>query len=172
MLTRRFQAGMRGVHGQSAGWDQTRELHLDWMLLAQPPGGDPSDCPQRDQSASEDTLIEVLTADDNDDTITNGTPHCEQILAAFAAVNITPTSFPINCGDDGLNGSGRTCYADFDESTGPGVLDIFDYLAFQNLFLERDPQACDCDTTTAPGVCDVFDFLCFQASFAAGCEKE
>ena len=123
------------------------------------------------QSADEGTLIEVLIADDNDDTITNGTPHCEQILAAFADGLITP-SFQIICGDDGLNGSGRTCYADFDESTGPGVLDIFDYLAFQSLFLERDPQACDCDTSTGPAVCDVFDFICFQAAFAAGCNKE
>ena len=123
------------------------------------------------QSADEGTLIEVLTADDDDDTLANGTPHCEQILAAFADGLITP-SFQINCGDDGLNGSGRTCYADFDESTGPGVLDIFDYLAFQNLFLERDPQACDCDTSSGPGVCDVLDFICFQAAFAAGCNKE
>ena len=171
MLTRRFQAGMRGVHGQSAGWDQTRELHLDWMLLAQPPGGDPSDCPQRDQSASEDTLIEVLTADDNDDTITNGTPHCEIILDAFEAQNILPT-FEIDCGPDGLNGSGRMCYADFDGSTGVGVLDIFDFLAFQESFVEGDPSACDCDTSTRSGVCDVFDFICFQAAFAAGCKQE
>ncbi|MCH7792802.1 MAG: hypothetical protein IID31_11060 [Planctomycetes bacterium] len=122
-------------------------------------------------SADEGTLIEVLTADDDDDTLANGTPHCEQILAAFALGLITPTSFPINCGGDSA-GPGRFCYADFDGSTGPGVLDVFDYLAFQSLFLERDSQACDCDTSSGSAVCDVFDFLCFQAAFAAGCEKE
>ncbi|MCH8269776.1 MAG: hypothetical protein IH985_01005 [Planctomycetes bacterium] len=116
------------------------------------------------------TLVEVLTADDDDDTLANGTPHCEQILAAFDGVGIIP-SFEINCGGDSA-GPGRSCYADFDGSTGPGVLDIFDYLAFQSLYLERDPQACDCDTSSDPGVCDVFDFLCFQAAFTAGCNKE
>ncbi|MCH7793219.1 MAG: hypothetical protein IID31_13185, partial [Planctomycetes bacterium] len=167
----RILIGMRVVYGQSAGWNQTRALHLDWLPLAQPPGGDPSDCPTRDQSASADTLIEVLIADDNDDTLANGTPHCEIILSAFAAQNILPP-IEINCGGDGLNGSERMCYADFDSSTGAGVLDIFDFLAFQASFVERDPSACDCDTSSGSGVCDVFDFLCFQAAFAAGCEKE
>ncbi|MCH7793320.1 MAG: hypothetical protein IID31_13695 [Planctomycetes bacterium] len=156
----------------TVGLDKTRALHLDWIYLAQVP--DRATCigiGEIPQSADEGTLIEVLIADDDDDTLANGTPHCQQILAAFGAVNITP-SFQINCGDDGLNGSGRTCYADFDESTGAGVLDIFDYLAFQNLFLESDLQACDCDTSSGPGVCDVLDFICFQAAFAAGCEKE
>ena len=122
------------------------------------------------QSADEGTLIAVLTADDDDDTLANGTPHCQQILAGFDGVGIIP-SFEINCSGDGL-GAGRSCYADFDASTGPGVLDIFDYLAFQSFFLEREPYACDCDTTTGSSVCDVFDFICFQAAFAAGCDKE
>ena len=167
----RILGGMRVVYGQSAGWDQTRELHLDWMPLAQPPGGDPSDCPALDQSASPDTLIEVLTADDDDDTLANGTPHCQIILDAFAAQKIFPT-IGINCGGDGRNGSGRKCYADFDSSTGAGVLDLFDFLAFQGLFLEGDPSACECDTSTGPGVCDVLDFICFQVAFTAGCNKE
>ena len=122
-------------------------------------------------SADEGTLVEVLIADDNDDTITNGTPHCEIILDAFAAQNILPT-FEIDCGPDGLNGSGRMCYADFDGSTGVGVLDIFDFLAFQASFVEGDPSACECDTSIGSSVCDIFYFLCFQAAFAAGCEKE
>jgi hypothetical protein len=61
------------------------------------------------------------------------------------------------------------CYADCDSSTGAGVLDIFDFLCFQNAFVAGDPYACDCDTTTGPGVCDIFDFLCFQNAFVAGC---
>ena len=162
---------MRVVYGQSAGWDQTRELHLDWLPLAQPPGAHPTLCTTLDQSASADTLIEVLIVDDDDDTLSNGTPHCQVILDAFAAQNIFPP-IELDCGPDGLNGSGRTCYADFDSSTGVGVLDIFDYLAFQQSFLERDPSACDCDTSTGSGVCDIFDFICFQAAFTAGCEKE
>jgi hypothetical protein len=61
------------------------------------------------------------------------------------------------------------CYPDCDISTGKGVLDIFDFLCFQNEFANSTPYACDCDIQTGPGVCDIFDFLCFQNEFAAGC---
>ncbi|MCH7793015.1 MAG: hypothetical protein IID31_12140 [Planctomycetes bacterium] len=62
-----------------------------------------------------------------------------------------------------------SCYPDCDRSTGNGVLDIFDFLCFQNSFVIGDPFACDCDTSTGPGVCDLSDFLCFQKAFMAGC---
>ena len=58
------------------------------------------------------------------------------------------------------------CYADCDQSTGAGVLDIFDFLCFQNSFVLGEPYACDCDPDPA---CDIFDFLCFQNAFVAGC---
>jgi outer membrane protein assembly factor BamB len=61
------------------------------------------------------------------------------------------------------------CYADCDTSTGVGVLDVFDFLCFQDHFVNGEPYACDCDTSTGPGVCDVFDFLCYQDAFVAGC---
>jgi cytochrome c peroxidase len=61
------------------------------------------------------------------------------------------------------------CYADCDQSTGAGVLDVFDFLCFQNSFVSAQAYACDCDTSTGAGVCDVFDFLCFQNAFVAGC---
>ena len=64
---------------------------------------------------------------------------------------------------------GELCYADCDQSTGAGVLDLFDFLCFQNSFVNGEPYACDCDTTTGPLVCDLFDFLCFQNAFVAGC---
>ena len=57
----------------------------------------------------------------------------------------------------------EACYADCD---GSGVLDIFDFLCFQNSFVNQDPYACDCDPDPA---CDIFDFLCFQNAFVAGC---
>lgn len=63
----------------------------------------------------------------------------------------------------------KACYADCDQTTGPGVLDIFDFLCFANAFAAGDPYACDCDVSTGPGVCDIFDFLCFGGAFAAGC---
>ncbi|MCH7793277.1 MAG: metallophosphoesterase [Planctomycetes bacterium] len=55
------------------------------------------------------------------------------------------------------------CYADCDTN---GVLDIFDFLCFQNSFVLGEPYACDCDPDPA---CDIFDFLCFQNAFVAGC---
>jgi hypothetical protein len=61
------------------------------------------------------------------------------------------------------------CYPDCDTSTGVGVLDIFDFLCFQNRFASGSPYACDCDTSTGGGVCDIFDFLCFQNEFSNGC---
>jgi len=61
------------------------------------------------------------------------------------------------------------CYADCETSTGAGVLDIFDFLCFQNAFVAADPYACDCDIGTGLGVCDLFDFLCFQEAFVSGC---
>jgi hypothetical protein len=66
-------------------------------------------------------------------------------------------------------GDSSNCYADCDQSTGAGVLDIFDFLCFQNSFVAAEPYACDCDTSTGPAVCDIFDFLCFQNAFVAGC---
>ena len=61
------------------------------------------------------------------------------------------------------------CYPDCDTSTGPGVLDIFDFLCFGNRFAANDPYACNCDATTGPNTCDIFDFLCFGNAFSAGC---
>jgi hypothetical protein len=63
----------------------------------------------------------------------------------------------------------QPCYADCDTTTVKGVLDIFDFLCFQNRFATQSPYACNCDTSTGAGVCDIFDFLCFQNRFAAGC---
>jgi len=68
-----------------------------------------------------------------------------------------------------LNESPWPCYADCDQSTGVGVLDLFDFLCFQNSFVNSEPYACDCDTSTGNGVCDIFDFLCIQNAFVSGC---
>lgn len=51
--------------------------------------------------------------------------------------------------------------ADFDRN---GLLDIFDFLAFQNMWSVNDPRA-DLDQTTGVGVFDIFDFLMFQNLF-------
>jgi hypothetical protein len=54
------------------------------------------------------------------------------------------------------------CYPD---CTGEGVLDLFDFLCYVNLFNAGDMSA-DCD---ADGELTLFDFLCFVNAFNAGC---
>ena len=54
------------------------------------------------------------------------------------------------------------CPADLDQN---GVLDLFDFLTFQNKFNAQDPSA-DCDIN---GAFDLFDFLCFVNLFNQGC---
>jgi len=56
----------------------------------------------------------------------------------------------------------QPCYPD---CTGEGTLDIFDFLCFQDAFVQMDPYA-DC---TGEGTFDIFDFLCFQDAFVVGC---
>lgn len=70
---------------------------------------------------------------------------------------------------DGSCGGGCPCACNFDMSTGPGVCDIFDFLAFGNAFTLQDPCACDMDVLTGPGLCDIFDFLAFGNGFNQGC---
>ena len=55
-----------------------------------------------------------------------------------------------------------SCHVDLD---GDGELTVFDFLAFQNLFIARDYHA-DFD---GDGEFTLFDFLAFQSQFAAGC---
>jgi hypothetical protein len=58
------------------------------------------------------------------------------------------------------------CYPDLD---GNNLLDVFDFLAFQERFINGDPLACECDSSTGSARCDIFDFLCFADLFVAGC---
>ncbi len=62
-----------------------------------------------------------------------------------------------------------TCAADLDQSTGCGVLDVFDFLEFSNKYAASNPIACNWDLSTGPGHCDMFDFLHFLSDFYAGC---
>jgi murein tripeptide amidase MpaA len=71
-----------------------------------------------------------------------------------AAVDDVQLRF-FGCPDEG-------CYADLD---GSGTLDLFDFLAFTNLFNAQDAGA-DCDED---GAFTLFDFLCFTNAFNAGC---
>jgi len=68
--------------------------------------------------------------------------------------------------DFGLAAAGvALCPADCDTGSGVNVLDIFDFLCFQDAFVTSEGYA-DCDGS---GGLDVFDFLCFQDAFVSGC---
>jgi len=58
--------------------------------------------------------------------------------------------------------SGGSCYPDCD---GSSVLDIFDFICFQDAFAIGAAYA-DCDGSTS---LDIFDFICFQDAFVSGC---
>lgn len=57
------------------------------------------------------------------------------------------------------------CYPDCDTTTGPGVLDLLDFLCFANRFAAGDPYA-DCDGSRT---LDALDWLCYSRAFEAGC---
>ena len=91
-------------------------------------------------------------------------------------LNQIPDNCDISSGrSQDVNGNGvpdeceSTCYADCDQTTGIGGLDIMDFVCFQTRFVSQDPYACDCDISTGPGVCDLIDFICFQSAFVSGC---
>jgi hypothetical protein len=60
------------------------------------------------------------------------------------------------------------CYANCDGSTTPPILNVADFVCFQQHFAAGDSSA-NCDGSTVPPVLNVADFVCFQQQFAAGC---
>ncbi|MBL9031365.1 MAG: hypothetical protein JNM80_06625 [Phycisphaerae bacterium] len=60
------------------------------------------------------------------------------------------------------------CYANCDDSTSTPMLNVNDFICFQNRFAAQHPYA-NCDLSTSTPVLNVNDFICFQNRFAAGC---
>jgi probable HAF family extracellular repeat protein len=65
-------------------------------------------------------------------------------------------------------GGQPSCYANCDGSTTPPVLNVNDFICFQQNFAAGNAYA-NCDGSTTPPVLNVNDFICFQQRFAAGC---
>jgi len=63
---------------------------------------------------------------------------------------------------------GTACYANCDGSNIPPILNVSDFICFQQKFAAGDPYA-NCDGSTIPPVLNVSDFICFQQKFAQGC---
>lgn len=75
-----LKLGMQSTLGAEDGLQAARQLFTDWSLITL--GG------KFRNGAHPGTAIEVLTADDNDGDLGNGTPHEQDICSAFAAHNI------------------------------------------------------------------------------------
>ena len=71
---------MQGSLGQSTGLQTAQQLLTDWSQITTGGSGR--------NSASPRTAVEVLTVDDDDGDLENGTPHFDEICAGFAAHNI------------------------------------------------------------------------------------
>lgn len=60
------------------------------------------------------------------------------------------------------------CYPNCDNSTTLPVLNVSDFLCFQQHFANGDSYA-NCDHSTLPPVLNLLDYICFQQKFSAGC---
>jgi hypothetical protein len=76
------------------------------------------------------------------------------------------------CGITTSNGAvltvGNSCYANCDGSTAAPILNVNDFICFQQKFAAGDSYA-NCDGSTAAPILNVNDFICFQQQFASGC---
>jgi hypothetical protein len=64
--------------------------------------------------------------------------------------------------------AGFACYANCDGSTVAPVLNVNDFICFQQLYAAGSSRA-NCDNSTVAPVLNVNDFICFQQVFASGC---
>ena len=60
------------------------------------------------------------------------------------------------------------CYANCDFSTIAPMLNVNDFICFQQKYAAGDAAA-NCDASTTAPVLNVNDFICFQQKYAAGC---
>jgi hypothetical protein len=63
---------------------------------------------------------------------------------------------------------GAPCYVNCDASTVTPILNVNDFICFQNKYAASDPYA-NCDASTLAPVLNVNDFTCFLNKYAAGC---
>ncbi len=68
--------GFEATYGNATGLEMARQLSVDWITTTVGP-------PDSDNSAGPITAVEVLTLDDDDGNLDNGTPHAGLICTAF-----------------------------------------------------------------------------------------
>jgi hypothetical protein len=76
-----IKLNMEASLGAAVGLDYARQLLTDWTEL--------TIGVRRQDSATPQTAVEVLTADDDDGNLSNRTPHFEEVCDAFAAHGIS-----------------------------------------------------------------------------------
>ncbi len=85
----RIRQNMGTKYGSGIGLTKTQQLMVDWMQIATGGTGD-----NFGNSANENTAIEVLTINDDDGDLTNGTPDYAPITKAFKAQSVPVPSAP------------------------------------------------------------------------------
>lgn len=144
----------------STGLELTRQLHVDWSMLMM--GGEVFNCPvigNNPQAAYPQTIVEVLTADDTDGNLSNGTPHQTPICNGFAVHCIFHSTYcPGSCGSRPATGCPVDCDSD-------GRLTTADFMCFRSAFAAGSTRA-ECDGN---GRLTIGDFTCFQERWAHGC---
>lgn len=86
-VVRKVRTNFNSVYTSTQALDAARQLFVDWAQITA--GG------QGLNSAHPTTAIEMLTADDDDAVLANGTPHYCQIAAAFASHGISSPSLSL-----------------------------------------------------------------------------
>ncbi len=133
----------------AAGLEAARQLHVDWSMIMN--GGESYSCSAGEtaQAAHPQTLVEVLTADDDDGNLGNGTPHGNQICTAFALHGIPCNEFA------GPGGASSIARLDCDRDR---VVTVQDVVCFHRAYAAGSLRA-DCD---GDGRVTVEDASCFH----------
>ena len=61
-----------------------------------------------------------------------------------------------------------SCYPNCDATTYLPILNVGDFICFNNSYAAGSPYA-NCDGSSTPPVLNVLDFICFMNQYAAGC---
>lgn len=160
LIWRDLLARLREKHEDPGlGLEATSDLFVAWSLLATP---DPLSglCTTGisvDRSARDANLIEVFIADDDNNTLADGTPNDVQICGAFNAYFLPEQLIsPDPCAE------ARSCLADLNAD---GVVDRLDFVLMDRWFKSADPRA----DINGDLVIDAFDWLHFL-NLAATCQ--
>jgi hypothetical protein len=88
----------------------------------------------------------------------------------YIIVEVTLNDGAVNRNAAVLIDRGNACYANCDGSTTAPVLNVNDFICFNNRFAAGESFA-NCDASTIAPTLNVNDFTCFLNAYAAGCGR-